>query len=378
MLNLLEEAYSPVKRQIPPDFDTFDSFMRAVKRLDNSSTPGYPQCTEYPTIGEYLGFNGINYDEFRLNRLWFQVQQFLDGDVDLLFNVFIKEEPHKMSKILDSRYRLIVGSPLPFQVFCHMLFDFTNDALIEESYNIPSQQGIILNSGGWRTYRNLWTSQGYNIGLDKTAWDWTVPYWKICLAKELRFRLVYGINYERWEMLVEKAYRMLYYQPSLILSNGDVYMQLFGGIMKSGCVNTISDNSFMQIIDHILVCEDAGVSHIPLPVAVGDDTLQSTSNLVSPLDYMRYGSIVKSATEGLEFVGMDFKETGPEPLYFEKHLYKLPYSRTILVDLMDAMLRMYVYSPRYVIWDYLSQVLGVAGEVRSRAYYLDWYDYGLD
>lgn len=374
----MEDAYSCVRTQIPDDFDSYEAFLRAVSRLDNSSTPGYPHCEEYPTIGEYLGFNGIIYDDFRVRRLWHQVQVVIDSETDLLFNVFIKVEPHKRSKIIDQRYRLIVGSPLPFQVFCHMLFDFMNDAIIDNAYMIPSQQGLVLNSGGWRTYYNLWTSQGYDIGLDKTAWDWTVPYWKIMLVKRLRQRLAYGTKYLRWCQLVEKAYHLLYYRPKLILSNGMVFQQLFGGIMKSGCVNTISDNSFMQVVDHILVCEDVGVSCFPLPVAVGDDTLQCSKQLVDPLAFASYGAIVKSATEGLEFVGMNFSASGPEPVYFEKHLFKLPYSKSVLVEYLDAMLRMYVYSPRYRLWEELSYRLGVGDKMRSREYYLGWYDYGLD
>lgn len=374
----MEDHYSLTKREIPHDFDTFDSFMRAVRRLENSSTPGYPHCTEYSTIGECLGFNGIVYDEFSLKRLWFQVQCLMDGEIDVFFNVFIKDEPHKKHKIEENRYRLIVGSPLPFQVLCHMLFDFYNDALIEHSYDIPSQQGILLHGGSWRTYRNMWVSRGYDIGLDKTAWDWTVPGWKIFLVQELRQRLVYGPKFERWSSLVGKVYRALYHRAKLILSDGRVYEQVFDGIMKSGCVNTISDNSFMQVLDHLLVCQDVGVSPYPLPVAVGDDTLQCSSQLPQPLAYQKYGAVVKSATEGLEFVGMNFTEVGPQPLYFEKHLYKIPFMESVLADYLDAMLRMYVYSPRFNVWQSIAYALGVGHKMRSKAWYLTWYEYGLD
>lgn len=375
----MEQQYDIVRRNIPDDFESFEAFYRAVRRLDNSSTPGYPHCSEYPTIGEYLGFDGVSYNDFKIQRLWFQVQQLIDGDCDeVMFNVFIKEEPHKMQKVLDNRFRLIVGSPLPFQVLCHMLFDFTNDALIEHSYEIPSQQGLSLNAGSWRTYRNQWTSLGLNIGLDKSAWDWTVPGWKIDLVRQLRSRLVFGAKFERWDALVKKTYKTLYSKAKLILSSGDVYMQMYDGIMKSGCVNTISDNSFMQVIDHILVCEDLGTDWDPLPRAVGDDTLQCLRQTADVTTYMKYGAMIKSATEGLEFVGMDFKNTGPEPLYFEKHLFKLPYCKDVLVDYLDAMLRMYVYSARYHVWESLACDLGLMQKMRSRAYYLAWYEYALD
>lgn len=375
---ILENEFNIVKVEIPDDFDCYSGFMRAVRRLDNSSTPGYPHCTEYPTIGEFLGFNGFDYDQFRLDRLWFQVQLLLDGNFEVMFNVFIKEEPHKLSKIEVDRFRLIIGSPLPFQVLCHMLFDFFNDKVIENAYELPTQQGIVLNGGSWRNFRHQWVSLGLNMGVDKSAWDWTVPGWKIELVMKLRLRLVFGSKYDRWCNLVERAYRALYDDAMLILSDGRVFKQVYPGVMKSGCVNTISDNSLMQIIDHILVCEDLGTSYRPLPRALGDDTLQSSKQVVDMFSYERYGCVVKSATEGLEFAGMDFKFTGPEPLYFEKHLFKVPYSKAILSDYLDAMLRMYVYSHRFDFWLQLSQSLGVGHLMRSKAYYLAWYEYGFD
>lgn len=379
-MNILEEEYAVVRTEIQEDFDQYNGFYRAVKRLERSSTPGYPYCTESPTIGDFLGFDGFEYDMFKLRRLWFEVQRLLEGDFDdLLFNVFIKEEPHKLHKIQEGRFRLIIGSPLHFQVLCHMLFDDFNDKQIERAYEIPSQQGIILNGGGWRSYMKLWTGLGLNCGLDKQAWDWTVPGWKIAWALEFRKRMVYGRKYQRWVYLAEKAYSALFEHPKLILSDGEVYRQQYAGVMKSGCVNTISDNSVMQVIDHLLVCEDLGVKYDPLPRAVGDDTLSCSSQVFDTVAYSKYGAIVKSASDGLEFVGMEFTNAGPIPLYLDKHLYKVAYcSKTVLVQFLDAMLRMYSYSPTYFLWEEIALRCGVAGQMRSRHYYLNWYDYDFD
>lgn len=379
MLNILEEEYAITRTSISEDFDQYSGFCRAVQRLERTSTPGYPYCTEGPTIGSYLGFNGFEYDPYRLERLWFEVQRLLSGDfTGLLFNVFIKEEPHKISKIKEGRFRLIIGSPLPFQVLCHMLFDDFNDKQIEKAYEIPSQQGIILNGGGWRVYYNLWTSLGLSCGLDKKAWDWTVPGWKIRLALEFRKRMVYGRKYERWVYLAEKAYSALFDSPELILSDGSVYKQLFPGIMKSGCVNTISDNSVMQVIDHILVCQDRGVSWSPLPRAVGDDTLSCPWQYTENSGHDKYGAVVKSVS-GMEFVGMEFTERGPMPLYLEKHLYKTAYCTSdVLVQYLDAMLRMYSYSSYYYLWEEIALRCGCLGQMRSRQYYLNWFEYDLD
>lgn len=379
VLAILEKEYSMAKTAIPPDFDTYEGFLRAVSRLERSSTPGYPYNTKYPTIGEYLGFDGILYNDFMLQSLWHDVQSLMHSvDPELFFNVFIKEEPHKREKIESGRFRLIVGSPLHFQVLSHMVFDFLNDVMNSNAYHLPSKQGLILNGGGWRDYVRQWRSKGFNIGLDKRAWDWTVPWWKIKLALELRKRLCYGPGYKRWVDLAEKLYKWLFESPVLMLSDGTCYRQIHPGIVKSGGVNTISDNSIMQNEDHILVSEDLGISCLPLADAVGDDTLQRKTHAVDLSLYEKYGSKVKSASEGLEFVGMKFSERGVFPLYFSKHLYRIPYSKDVIEQYLDAMMRMYVYAPEYEFWKLLASKLGLEGKMRSREYHLGWYEYGYD
>lgn len=381
VLYIVEEAYARVKVEIPNDFDTYEGFRRAVQRLDLSSTPGYPYCTQNVTIRDFLEHDGFWFSEFKLKKLWFDVCQLLDGVGwdELYFNIFIKEEPHKLAKLEENRFRIIVGSPLHFQVLCHMLFDFMNDKQIQESYNIPSQQGIMLNGGAWRTYRNQWVGLGLNVGLDKRAWDWTVPGWKLEMVLEMRRRLVFGSKFERWSFLAGKTYSALYDKPLLILSDGSVVRQCYRGVMKSGCVNTIADNSMMQVFDHIFVCEDMGVDYAPLPRCVGDDTLQKMEQVTEPWRYADYGAVVKSASEGLEFVGQEFLEVGPQPLYLEKHLYKVPFCQgLILTQYLDAMLRMYAYSPHYWLWETMAYKLGVGKDMRSRQWYLAWYEYDLD
>nr|UGO57510.1 MAG: hypothetical protein 1 [Riboviria sp.] len=380
-LNIMEDAYAITKRQIPKDFDTYSSFERALNRLDRSSTPGYPYNKRGSTIGDVLGFDGVWFKEFNIQSLWFDVAQLMDGVGwdDLIFNVFIKEEPHKRSKIEEGRWRLIIGMPLHFQVLSHMLFDFQNDAYIENAYYIPSQQGIKLFEGNWRTFVSSWKAAGYDIGLDKRAWDWTVTGWKTEVCKIFRQRMVYGENYESWCRLVDKAYEALYGSPVLMLSNGMLFKQLHPGIQKSGSLNTISDNSLQQVLDHILVCIDTGAPIYPLPVAVGDDTLQTQAQVADLDAYKRYGSFVKSATLGLEFVGMEFLSTGPVPVYLEKHLFKIPYfDKPTRTQYFDAMLRLYSYSPHLALWRRLAYRLDLEESLKSDAYYRSWFEYQLD
>lgn len=379
-LAIMEKTLASVKWHIPDDFLSFERFLWAVTRLDNSSSPGFPYKNCAPTIGSYLGFDGVWYDEFKLQSLWYDVCRLIDGDFeDVLYSVFIKDEPHKEAKISSNRWRLIVSSPLNVQVFWHMMFAEMNDNIIRDSFQLPCQQGIILNAGGWRMYRGQWLQKGLNMGLDKRAWDWTVPGWKIQMALDLRMRLVYGKCKGEWIKHAQRLYDSMFRDCKLLFSNGEVWKQCFYGVMKSGCVNTISDNTNMQVTDHILACDMLDIDYEPLPVACGDDTLQKKEQVLDLSPYEKLGAVVKSASEGLEFVGNDFSELGPQPLYFEKHVFKIPYLKSeVLPDYMDAMMRMYAYSPLFDFWENLAIKLGVAEHVRSREYYVAWFEYQLD
>lgn len=379
----METAYARIRTELPEDCFSYDHFFRTLKKLENTSSPGHPFSREAPTIGEWLGFDGVGFDMMQVNRLWHMVSALMQGDDEQILTVFIKEEPHKVEKVESGRWRLIIAFPLHVQVLWHMLFDQQNDLEIENAYHLPSQQGIILNAGGWRTYLNQWRARGYDVGLDKRAWDWTVPGWLLDLDLEFRQRLVLGDHKSEWVRLSNKVYQMAFGNPILMLSDGALLRQVHPGVMKSGCVNTISSNSHMQVMVHILACEDQGVSHEPLPVCCGDDTLQCSWQATDLEAYARYGAIVKSASADLEFVGLEFTSGGPIPLYMEKHLYSLcfvkdSFESELVIQWLDSMLRYYSYSGYRQLWRDFARRLGVAHRLHSDEYYRAWYEYHFD
>lgn len=379
VLAVLEEAYMPVKSKVPVDLISYSNFRRVLCRLEMQSSPGYPYFQEAPTIGDWLKFDGISHDNFQVDRLWHHVCQLLDGDQEMVFTVFIKEEPHSVAKQEDGRFRLILASPLHFQVLWQMIFGFQNDMEIKNSFSIPSQQGIILPLGNWKLYRELWVSRGYDIGLDKRSWDWTVSWWKLCWELELRKSLLFG-DVKLWSYHAERLYKLAFMNPILLLSDGLMLRQLYPGIMKSGLVNTISTNSHCQLIDHVLVCLMEERDYRPLPVAVGDDTLQAAGQLVSLETYKSIGVVVKSASDGLEFVGHEFLSTGPVPLYLEKHLCAARFvssDRELMIQYFDSMCRLYANSPLFQFWYDVAESLGLAESLHSHRYYWIWYNYDV-
>lgn len=376
VLMLLETAYSKCVHSIDDDFDSYEAYLRALPRIDRKSSPGFPYCREHTTNGEWLGWDGLKYDQFAVTRLWLDVQRvFETNNADCLLRLFIKNEPHSIEKIQTGRLRIILAAPLHIQMCWHMVFDKLNDLEITHTYHIPSQQGIILPYGGWKTFMRQWRSRGYDVGLDKRAWDWTVPSWLLKLDLELRQRLARGNRKEAWLKVASELYRTTFEDARILMSSGVVYHQDYPGIMKSGCVNTISTNSHMQAMVHILACEDQGVSFEPLPVCCGDDTLQCSWQATELDKYEKYGAIIKTASAALEFVGHEFISTGPIPLYHDKHIMKSFHVKDDDVcQYFDAMCRMYCKNRQmFDFWEAYAQECGIF--VKTREFYNYWYDY---
>lgn len=356
-------------------FDTYENFLRCVSNLHYPSSPGYPYMLEATTIGDWLGFDGFNSDPSKIQRLWYSVSEIIrTGKIDCLWRVFIKQEAHKISKASDNRWRLIMCPPLDVQVVWQMVFSCQNDMEIRESFSIPSQQGIELAGGMWKHYRDQWVSAGLTHGMDKSAWDWTVSGWMLDFDLEFRHRMVRGFQSERWQLLASRLYDNAFREPKLLFSDGQVYQQLYPGIMKSGCVNTISTNSHLQVMLHLVYSYDHSIPIYPIVRAVGDDTLQGESHTLDTDWYRKYGVIVKSVTKGLEFVGHNFAEDGPVPCYFGKHVFTLLHAEThLLGQILDSYLRLYVNDSKYMFWLSVAYKLNLGHEVRSKDYYRFWY-----
>lgn len=359
------------------DFDSREYFDDCLRDLEFGSSPGYPFMNEKPTIGEWLGFNGVTFDECQVEKLWLMVLDLLSSsEVDCLWRVFVKQEPHKAHKMEQKRYRLIMCPPLHVQVLWQMLFKRQNDKEIEKAYYIPSQQGLVLPYGNWRRFYSQWVQQGTVWGTDAVAWDWTLPGWVLQLDLEFRERQARGLRVNDWKAQAAKLYRNAFRDCKLLLSTGQVFQQLRWGIMKSGCVNTISTNSHGGVIYHILYCMVTGMPVEPMPKCVGDDKLVAEVHTLNLGVYERYGNLIKSVSDTLEFVGHEFHENGPRPMYIGKHVYNFLYVKDeLMLQTLDAYLRLNALNDEG--WDFWMRVahgVGLAGEVLSRRYYQAWYN----
>lgn len=382
-IQLMEEIYEPIRTDISRCF-SYDNYCKILMRLDFTSTPGHPYFKEAPTIGQWLHFDGLSMDRIQVQRLWMDVERVIESEdlSEILWRCFIKQEAHKLKKKLSKRWRLIMAPPLHLQIVWRMCFGDMNDKEIDNAFRLPSQQGLIMPGGNWKMFYNQWKRENCKYGTDNEAWDWTVPGWLLKTELEFRRRLVCGIGVDKWYRVAAKLYENAFHSTRIILSDGRIFKQCIWGIMKSGCVNTISTNSHGQCICHCIYAFLKAISVYPLPKCCGDDKLQ-TKQFVEDLScYERFGFKIKEVSDDYEFVGHKFTDDGPIPVYTGKHVYNLTHAHEDnVIAMFDGYLRLYAYDHEKKAWlkDIIMQ-LGLVHDVRSQQYYHFWYDnpYGLD
>lgn len=364
----MERAYAGMPRT-PADWASRARFEMELRELDMKSSPGWPYMRTNPTIGGWLGWDGISeFDRGRVEMLWIDVQNVLHGDYEHWFRVFVKDEPHKRKKINERKWRLIIASSLPVQMVWRLCFRHQNDWLNERPYEVPSAHGLVFPHGGWRRFKAMVRTQRLEWSRDISAWDVNMPGW--VARANLALRLRWGGPAD-WKECVERLYDDAFHSSRLLFSKGFVLRQTYWGFMKSGLYNTIADNSLGMVVMHVVASFRSG-----LPVgkikATGDDVLQSEMSDEYIRQLERLGCKVKEVERSADFMGTDFSEA-PVPKYFAKHIVNVCYqSDENMESVLDSYLRLYVYSPLYPLWEELAQELGV--RVYSRAFYLFWYD----
>lgn len=318
IMNILVEWFSAAKWSIPEDFLEFSHYLRVLMQLDWTSSPGHPYCRNAPTNGILFKVKEGRPDTERIMHYWELVRFKISEKIPDKIRIFIKGEPLVAKKVLNKQYRLISSVSVIDQIVDHMLFGVMNQNIIDNYPELPTRIGWSPYNGGYRMLpKSKW------LAIDKSKWDWTVKPWMLEMELELRMRLCSNMT-EKWRELACERYKSLFDNPEFICSNGITFRQKQPGIMKSGCVNTISTNSIIQVLLHTRVCIELGQDIYPIFV-MGDDTLQHpVANTKEYVDKLSEYCIVKHHKNANEFAGVEFKEDGTvEPLYKGKHAYTL-------------------------------------------------------
>lgn len=317
LITSMKRKLSFLSWKIRPDLFSRDHFMEVISGVDNNSSPGYPHCLMYPNNGQLLGFDGSDYKQERLDLLYESSMAYVSGALPAdPIRLFIKPEPTSRSKMEDERYRLISSVSIKERVVDGMLFGEFNNRVVETWPESPIKIGWSPVGGGWKMMSYI-----PQHAADRSSWDWTVPGWLLQLCLDVRVALCENMDQE-WFRVASLRYKDLFLSPWFITSGGLWLKQKEPGVQKSGCFNTIVDNSMMQLLLHELICMrlklDPGVL-----ITVGDDTLQ-TPQPKKYYDELSKFCKLKPVEFCTEFCGFRFLNGGIcEPVHKAKHAFSL-------------------------------------------------------
>lgn len=337
MMDAALAEFGNLRFDLPEDFLTYEHYVRVVsEKLDWNSSPGYPYMRTSPNNGALFEVkNGIP-SESALGKVWELVSAKLRGLGPDPIRLFIKKEPHKISKRDKKSWRLISSISVVDQIVDHLVLDSMNDKAVLDYMNNACKVGWTPYNGGWRII-----PPGVGYSADKTGWDWSVRTWILEMLFDLRVRLCNeGPHKSNWVALYRKRFLELYNTPEFVTSGGLHLKQLNPGVQKSGCVDTLVGNSIMQYLLHSRICFEMGLAYVPWLISMGDDTYQILNmSKVELSDYVeRLGQYchVKSFDRVTEFAGYRFKGSVIEPLYKGKHSFNLLYANESVFDQMAA------------------------------------------
>jgi len=257
-------------------------------------------------------------------------KELIENNVCSPIRLFVKDEPHKVQKVVDGMFRLISGVAVDDQMIDRLLYKAQNNREIDSWEQCVSKPGIGLDDDGLkimgRFFEEVLEEHGELTSIDIKAWDWSVQEWELeaeaelrrCLAKSSKFSVWHFLNRVRCYAISHKVF---------VLPNGVMIGQKGDfGIMASGWLNTSSSNSHIgALLDAIITveehCENGGNLdnfnyEQSLDAAImGDDKVRKRVSGVYLEKMEELGHTVKehenfSTLEGVEFCSHKWMSNG--------------------------------------------------------------------
>lgn len=330
-------------------------FEQRIPELNFEASVGYCDLKYYgSTLGQALGWNGIHCDEQRLlafkGMVKARIFNLLNEPQSDPIKVFVKQEPHKRSKLEEGRYRLISAVSAVDCFVDRMLFCKFTDIIMENKTSTPCWAGWNPYKGG---YRQLWERfvGEETMSVDKSAWDWTCPGWLLYLCLKILLSMMHKAP--EWKRtLVINRFICLFERPRFKFSDGYIIYQPDWGIMKSGCYLTLLLNSMCQSLLHYICNIKCGRNPLEnSPICYGDDTLQRVfAFVVMYMEMMRRMGIrpkLSKPEDGLEFVGFKITSNSVVPEYEQKHVFALMHvDQSVVRDTLKSYQLLYAHNPR--------------------------------
>jgi len=321
-----------------------DDFKKLVK---GEASPGVP-LSRYQSRNDHLFAQmGDLFNDAVLNRLELLMKANLDdlkkmsrreiiekGYADPV-RVFVKNEPHKKSKLESGKVRLIMSVSIIDKMIEMLLARHMCKKEIANWKKIPSKPGIGFDSDDnlnmfWAVKHQ--TDECDMAGSDIKGWDWSVDEWQILDDVEMNIKLTDDYSSRDsngnslWAHLM-RAKAILECRSVFQFSDGTLVALNFLGVMLSGKFKTSFSNSKMRA----RVADLIG-AHVSF--TAGDDCLEKlVKDAIAK--YLEYGIRVKEYTplvcnsEGFggdlefEFCSHKYDIHGAYPVNIEKMVMNL-------------------------------------------------------
>jgi hypothetical protein len=277
-------------------------------------------------------------------------------------SLFIKDEPHKLSKIEQNRLRLISNPSLHIQIVERYLCFVQNIQEIALWNIIPSQAGFGMSTREQRqtffdslphTRDNFRLYFSAIFGVDIKAYDWHKKSFMDFITFYSRVLLSQQDYDSSWSRCLRIHYLSFYY-ASYVTSNGLVFHIVGDPIQNSGRYNTSSDNSRSKVSLAMLSFETATdedfeplyqyftlLAKFMYFKANGDDGIESRG-VKSIQNYLKYGFYTHDEEfppGTVEFCSRSWKEDGSiENIGVFKSVYKFVNSPNYRPDVYEQLL----------------------------------------
>jgi len=238
--------------------------------------------------------------------------------------LFVKNEPHKVAKLLEHRERLIVSLSIIDNVIAYLLCHEQNQAEIDAWENVPSKPGMGLDDDSLVVLQNEVTAAARDFDInqvDVSAWDWCFQDQDALADVDMRVSLAdaQGLVFEQ----VLRGHVFCMMRKVFVLSDGRMYQQLLAGIMPSGWFNTSSTNSRVKTLSHWQSAYWARVK--AWAISMGDDGVERRIGKAVEY-YRRLGKrarIDEVSIDDFEFCSTHFISGTAYPVNVDKQLFNL-------------------------------------------------------
>lgn len=327
------EILSGSWREVAERLNLFKIMSCSVNR---ASSPGVPYCSMASTNGKLIDDFGDFVAETVVERLRLIVrtplsevesmsaEELIQGGFCDPMKVFVKNEPHKISKIHQGRYRLISGVSCVDSLIERLLYRMQNSREIREWETVPSKPGMGLNDESMEVIHGIVSKQmekGPLFETDISAWDWSVQGWMLTMEAEIRIEIAKVSHDSVYAQCLLKRARIVSMKV-FALSNGKMISQTVPAIQASGSYNTSGGNSRMRVAVAVLLL-------VEWIIAMGDDAIETgVPSGDGELAYKRLGLPVKMYKQCLngefEFCSTRWSKDSPYgvPVGWPKTVYR--------------------------------------------------------